>query len=548
MTENGYNWPAQGQIEDFHRMPKKATKPADHSDHLASSPTQRVSRNQKQASLPQTTETQGEELELPTASEWGRVIGAAGMPLLVLDQDLNIRQFSDDLQNLINILPGDRGRPIGHLTHSLDYDNLTPAAKQVVESGSPFEETAQAQNGDWYLIRYQPYISENETQDGVVISFVRITALKRAEAELVAMKQLAEENADKRIKELDAANRQFNHALDMFLTLFHVNPIPTSITRLKDGLFLDVNKAYLEFYGLERDEVIGHTSIELKLPLAPSIRSNLIARVRKEGTIPNFRLEIVHPSGDIKTILASLQHVVIDKEDALMLAFSDITEQVRVERQVRTAATSLSAAEQADRQRISQILHDDLQQNIFAVKMQLSFLQDALEKNTADNAQVDLKQLDEWLAQAIAITRNLSVELSPPVLRGEGLTEILLWLAAQMKTQYNLQVNVAASDDQTFIPDDARIVVMQVLRELLFNVVKHSGTLEATVSLETLPDHVRITVADEGKGFDTKNLWENSLLTLRKLEDRLFLVGCSFQVESEPGTGTRVVIEAPTES
>jgi PAS domain S-box-containing protein len=332
---------------------------------------------------------------------------------------------------------------------------------------------------------------------------------------------------------------------DLFLRLFHVNPIPTAITRLQDGLFLDVNDAYLNFYSLARQDVIGHTSAELNLPLAPKIRSGLVARVKKEEMIRNLQLDIPHPSGVKKTILASLQILNIDDTDALMLAFSDITDRVLAERQVRKTATNMSATEQMERQRISQILHDDLQQNIFAVKMQLSFLAEAIKQNNLEAANVDLGQLDQWLADAIATTRQLSIDLSPPVLHGEGLTEALLWLASQMKTQYSLDVTIEPNDTQVAFEDDLRSLLFQSVRELLFNVVKHSGTLAAHVVLEQMDGHVNIIVSDKGKGFDMQTMTENRLDGLKRMRDRLFLLGCNLVVESEPGKGTRITIEAP---
>ena len=229
-----------------------------------------------------------------------------------------------------------------------------------------------------------------------------------------------------------------------------------------------------------------------------------------------------------------------------MLAFIDITDRVSNERMLRTAASSQSAADQMERQRISQVLHDDLQQNIFAVKMQLSFLADALEKNNPEGAKVDLQQLDGWLAEAISTTRQLSVDLSPPVLRDEGLTESLLWIAAQMKSQYGLNVKVESNGVQAIFHDDVRIVVLQAAREVLFNVVKHSGVLNATVSLEQMDGHVNIIILDEGKGFNMEENDDQASNGLRKLHDRLFLIGANLKIESKPDDGTRVTIEAPT--
>jgi PAS domain S-box-containing protein len=407
----------------------------------------------------------------------------------------------------------------------------------------------QAEHGDWYMVRLRPYRAAEDRIEGLVITFVDITKLKAAEQAQREMAATLEERVRSRTRELDDTNRRLSQARDLFFRLFHVNPIPTSISRLEDGSFIDVNDAYLHFCGLTRADIINHTSEELKLPLAHEIRSGLIARVQKEGGIRNLQLDISLPAGETKTILASLQHLDFGGTDALIVAFSDITERVRIEREVRSVASNLSSAEQAERTRIARILHDDLQQNIFAVKMQLSLMRDAVGKDE-ENSSVDLAQLDTWLAEAIATTRQLSVDLSPPVLQGEGLTEAVIELGAQMKEQYDLDVIVHANDVHAVFDEDVRLLVFQTVRELLFNVVKHSETLKATVTFEQLDGEVSITISDNGKGFETEKVMENwkARHGLLRMRDRLFLLGCNLKIHSVPNEGTQITIEAPTKS
>jgi PAS domain S-box-containing protein len=384
----------------------------------------------------------------------------------------------------------------------------------------------------------------------VVISFINITVIKKAEETLRKMTEELGERVKQRTDEVDEANQNLSHARDLFYALFHANPIPTSLTRLEDGLFMDVNDAYLEYYGLKYDHVIGRTSAELHLPYSPRVRSGLVARLEKEGMIRNLEMAIEHPSGETRNILAAVQRINLDGIDAMISTFSDITERVRSEQQVRDVASSLTASEQVERHRISRILHDDLQQNIFAVKMQLTFLSEALEKNDLTGLKLDLEQLDEWLAEAIATTRQLSVELSPPVLHGEGLTEAVIWLASQMKEQYSLDVSVHTNGVHAAFEDDIRVLVFQSIRELLFNVVKHSGTLKASLTFEQINDKAFITVSDGGLGFDSQTMIEASKAGhgLLRMRDRLMLLGCNLEVKSEPNRGTHITIEAPVKN
>jgi two-component system, chemotaxis family, CheB/CheR fusion protein len=481
--------------------------------------------------------------------EMQNLLGAMEIPTLFLDRELNIQRYTPSMQQLFNIRPVDQNRPITHLTHKLLYREFTNDAEKVLRDLAPIEKEVQAEQGDWYMVRMRPYRTAENKIDGLVIAFIDITKLKAAEQTQREMATRLEELVRGRSRELDDTNRRLSQARDLFFRLFHVNPIPTSISRVEDGTFIDVNEAYLDFCGLTREEVINHTSAELKLPLAPELRSGLIARVQKEGVIRNLQLDMTLPSGEAKTILTSLQNLNYGGTEALIIAFSDITERVRDEREVRSVASNMTSAEQADRTRISRILHDDLQQNIFAVKMQLSMLRDAAGRNE-ETSRVDLAQLDQWLADAIATTRQLSVDLSPPILQGEGLAEAIIWLAAQMKDQYHLDVTVEANGIHAVFDEDVRLLVFQTVRELLFNVVKHSETLKATVTFAQLDHEVSITVSDGGKGFEPEKVMDNwkARHGLLRMRDRLFLLGCNLKIQSAPNDGTQITIEAPVKS
>jgi signal transduction histidine kinase len=209
----------------------------------------------------------------------------------------------------------------------------------------------------------------------------------------------------------------------------------------------------------------------------------------------------------------------------------------------------LTATEQTERHRLSQILHDDLQQRIFAVQMQLSFLRDAYEKNDLQAFAVDFPQLEEWLAEAIQVTRKLSVDLSPPILHGEGLVEAVIWLAAQMEEQYGLKVDIKSAGRPSELDEKVRVLVFYALRELLFNIVKHAGVLEARIHFEHSDSRVLVTVKDHGVGFDAETVMNDPHIAhgLLIIRHRLNLLGCRMEVGSRRGNGTEVLIEVPYE-
>jgi PAS domain S-box-containing protein len=215
--------------------------------------------------------------------------------------------------------------------------------------------------------------------------------------------------------------------------------------------------------------------------------------------------------------------------------------------QVRELASTLAMAEQDERRRIAQILHDDLQQLLFGIQLKMTFVRrDAEEAGQTDLAE-HAAEADRFLDRAIHVTRQLTVDLSPPILAGEGLTHALEWLTTQMEEVHNLSVEVLAGQPFVVSSEGMRVLLFQVVRELLFNVVKHADTDRALVTLDDEDGTLVITVEDEGRGFDPDTLEPKTEggFGLFSVRERLRLFGGHLEIDSTPGNGTRMTAVLP---
>lgn len=483
--------------------------------------------------------------------ELENLMGATEIATLYLDRELRIQRYTAGMEELFNILSVDRGRRISDLTHKMGYDQFMEDAERVLRNLIPLEREIQRSDGQWYLMRLRPFRTREDKIEGVVVTFISISSLKDAQQELLLAKESLEERVRERTRELDEANQQARQASELFSALFNANPIPTALTRLDDDTFLNVNNEFLTYFNLARDDVIGDRVVnhDLGRIFGKESRAINIERLRADSLIQHYEAEIQLVQGESKTVLASMQLITLGETEAVITAFVDITERVRAEREIRMLASDLTIAEQEERRRISQILHDDLQQRIFAVKMQTLLLRDAYQKGNLQSVRVDFDQLEDLLDKSISITRNLSIDLSPAVLQGEQLSDALVWLAAQMREQYGLEVIIQPNGVSTQCEDTLRILLFQAVREALFNVVKHGQTAQATISISKTVDRVHVTISDDGKGFDATNLFEESQRSggLMNIRHRLQLMGCDLEVKSQPGQGTRLVIHIPAD-
>lgn len=215
--------------------------------------------------------------------------------------------------------------------------------------------------------------------------------------------------------------------------------------------------------------------------------------------------------------------------------------------QLRALASELTMAEQRERRRLAQTLHDHLQQILAATKFRTAMLRGRVPGPEMDEA---VLEINDMVDQAIGASRSLTVELSPPVLYDAGLVPALDWLARQNEQKHGLTVTVEADSGAEPAAEDMRVLLFQAVRELLFNVVKHAGVKEARVQL-TRASHrqVRVVVEDEGRGFDPENVETGASsptgFGLFSLAERLEVAGGTMEVESEPGQGARVTLLAP---
>ncbi len=208
---------------------------------------------------------------------------------------------------------------------------------------------------------------------------------------------------------------------------------------------------------------------------------------------------------------------------------------------LRELARELTHAEQRERDRLYELLHDQVQPLLVAARLSLSSL-------SASTPPEDRLQIAgdacQHISGAIDVARTLSFQLSPPLIRERGLSPALESLCHWVRDNHGLDVELnstpeAESDDMAL-----RLLCFNAVRELLMNAVKHAGASRAKLTLDLVDgDTLRITVADRGSGFDPGTITSGSGLSA--IERRLSMLGGSLQIDSRPGQGTVATLAAP---
>ncbi len=203
-------------------------------------------------------------------------------------------------------------------------------------------------------------------------------------------------------------------------------------------------------------------------------------------------------------------------------------------------------AQELERQRIAQELHDELGQTLTALGMGLSAISSNALKPEKVSGQA--RQLQKVVKDGISGLQNLVSGLHPPQLDDFGLLPTLRWYADEVKERFGLAVTVSSRGEEADLPMDVRTVLFRVVQESLTNVIRHAKTDRAEVLVVFDDREVRIRVEDGGCGFDVNaalHQTSRSCWGLLGMIERATLIGGACQIVSESGLGPIVEVVAP---
>lgn len=241
-----------------------------------------------------------------------------------------------------------------------------------------------------------------------------------------------------------------------------------------------------------------------------------------------------------------------DVNDELL---AEITERRKAEQRIlayqerlRSLALQLSASEELERRRLATALHDALGHRLAVVAMKLEAL---LQSSHAREHERALGQAQMLVDEIIRCTRSLTTELSPPILFEVGLRPALEWLGERFRDEHDLDVTVRGTDLAADFDEDARALLFSASRELLMNVVKHSGAKRAAITLADDGAAVTVSVSDDGRGCDPSKLnsfSDGSGFGLFNIRERVTSLGGRVHADVPDGQGCRITMTIPSAS
>ena len=222
----------------------------------------------------------------------------------------------------------------------------------------------------------------------------------------------------------------------------------------------------------------------------------------------------------------------------------DITERKLAEEALSTVSQKLIEAHEEESTRIARELHDDINQRLSLVSVRLCIVKQSAPAS-APNLEQEIGGVSQEIADVAADIQALAHRLHPARLELLGLERATAKFCDELSNRHGVTVDVHFENVPRALPREISLCLYRVLQEALQNVVKHSASGHAHVSLNGHIDTINLTVKDTGAGFDPHEASRGPGLGLTSMKERLKVIGGELSVHSERGRGTTIDAVAP---
>jgi PAS domain S-box-containing protein len=343
------------------------------------------------------------------------------------------------------------------------------------------------------------------------------------------------------------SQQELEEKMKQYRLLFQHNPMPMWIISTTTLQILDVNEAAIKNYGYSREEFLQLTTLDLRprediekyfahlssQENDPEKKPGVWRHKKKDGTI--IMVEVI--TGDI---------MFRGEKARLKLAY-DITEKLKIEeelmnyriRQQKLMTEVAIQVQERERNEIGKELHDNINQVLASIKMYLKMYSESKDKK-----EELIQRSSHNVAYAIEEIRRLSKGLVAPFIGERSLQEAILELAEEIKMGTGLEIKLITEPLNSLRLDkNMELMLYRITQEQLNNIRKYARASHAEIILRSDGDHLHLTIADDGVGFDPAEKPRG--IGLKNIQSRVSFYSGHMEIHSAPGKGCRLEITIP---
>jgi PAS domain S-box-containing protein len=316
-----------------------------------------------------------------------------------------------------------------------------------------------------------------------------------------------------------------------------------------------VNDEFVSVFGYARNQVIGQTALQLNLWADATQREGMFEAMQAHRIAHAFEAKARTATGAQLDMLFMAERIQILGEECVLGIICDISARKRTEEelheslaQMRTLTGRLMRAQDDERRRIAQMLHETTAQDLAALKMQLARLARTEPGLSAEN-QSALHEGVELAERTMTTIRTLSYVLHPPFLDEIGLLSALRWYVEGFVKRSGIKVELDLPETLARLPQDVEMALFRVVQEALMNVHRHASSVNASIRMRVDAHQLRLAVEDRGRGMSPDVLAQllagggATGVGIVGMRERLHQLGGTLDIESgERGTIVRASV------
>ena len=329
-----------------------------------------------------------------------------------------------------------------------------------------------------------------------------------------------------------------------------------------DGCLKRVNPAWKKVLGYRTEKLPGRPFFELLHPDDQAIVAAEFERLKGDSTVVSYEIRALGKDGlyrwiqwtatsapNEQVIYASGRDTTGRKKSEEALRKSEehyrelFNEAKAMQEKLRELSSKVLHAQEEERRRISRELHDEVGQALTAISVNLQLLKQKAAK-VGQGLDVAVAETQALLEQTMNDVHRFSYELRPAMLDDLGLVIALRWYIRAYAKRTGIKLNFRADSMVEQLESEPKTVIYRLVQESLTNVFKYANASRAEVVIRKTNNGIRLTVKDDGKGFEPDQLdlgsKDKSGLGLMGMQERLRLVNGQFAVKSAPGEGTTI--------
>ena len=374
-------------------------------------------------------------------------------------------------------------------------------------------------------------ISPVKDLNGRVIGFTKI-------AHDITQRKQAQQILQQTNRALEARTSSLQ-AHQELLKIF-VKNVPAGVAMLdRDMHYLQVSDRWCADYGVESSQVLGRSHYEL-FPNIPQHWKEVHQRALNGETLRSDEDRWDRAGGTTWVRWEILPWTLGSGMIGGILIFAeDITKRKQMEEAVSEVSRKLIQSQEQERARIGRELHDDINQRLAMLSVEIERL-----KDNPSEIESHVKMLRQGISELSNDVQALSHELHSSKLDYLGAIAGIKSWCREFGERQGMEINFKANVSSP-IPSEIGVTLFRILQEALHNAVKHSGVKRIDVQLSELSNEVQLTISDSGKGFDTEAAKQSRGLGLTSMEERVRLVKGTISIASKSMHGTNISVRVP---